>query len=131
MTTVAPSTHRRLRWDEFLPLRGKWARWLLLLPLLAGLWVLWGARIELPGWFSFETVWYIPPAAWANLPDAPDSIQPRTFTDSSCPIYYLGHQHQRTFKFDAREYRVTWWTRLPGTAARLPALPHRLRQTAR
>lgn len=110
MTTVAPSTNRRLCWDEFLPLRGKWARRLLLLPLLAGLWVLGGARIELPGWFSFETEWYVPPAAWADLPDLPDSIQPQTFSHPS----RLGYQRQRTFKFDAWEYRVTWWTRIAG-----------------
>lgn len=131
MTTVAPSTHRRLRWDAFLPLRRKWARWLLLLPLLAGLWVLWGARIYVLGWFSFETEWYIRPAAGANLPDFPDSIQSQTYADTCRPAIYVGYRRHRTFKFDAWEYRVTWWTRLPGTAANLPALPHRLRQTAR
>lgn len=57
MTTTAQSGRERLRWDEFLPVRGKWARRLLLLPLwlLLG-WAPVGMDVRLDQW-SIQTKW--------------------------------------------------------------------------
>lgn len=54
--TEIPPALEPVRWGEYLPVRGKWAR-MLILPLVLVLWALWGIRFVAPDGNTIETRW--------------------------------------------------------------------------
>lgn len=123
MTTAAQSGRERLRWDEFLPVRGKWAWRLLLLPILLLLllmfWVDRGVHIELPGWFSFE-------AESCYWPEMGTPMPPEDYLlvgSSAFARWGWGRRRERIFSLGAMRYCVTTWSRISDEEAQRRGLP--------
>jgi hypothetical protein len=117
MTTAAQPGRKRFRWDELLPVRGKWARWLCLLPLLLVLWVLWGIEVAVPGGAAVDTGWSDWPASLGPAPLVQSTTlllnpMPNKRVTLAIPApFHWGIQHSLTLLFGERCFQAS--IRLP------------------
>lgn len=108
-----------MRWDEFLPVRGKWARRLLLLPFALALWVLRGIHVEVPGWYSLNAECHFLPECGTPQPPQPYvGIVSSAFAPAG-----WGQSHERKFHLGEMRYCVTTWSRISDEEAKRHGLP--------
>lgn len=105
---AVPSAPNRYRWDEFLPLRGVWARRLLLALGALGLWIGWGIQLDLPGGNYLLTGWEYDPTGRRS------SLGPQASYGSvvQAPNHRWGRLREIRYRGGSYVYSLYWFSPL-------------------